>query len=350
MLEECFWRNKEVELLEPQNLEALIPEWEDLAAEAVEPNPFHEHWILRPALENFADPDVSVLAVRRDGRLCALLPVQRVARYKSLPIGALVSWRHKHSMLCTPLMRSEGVEALLSAASSFGSLLELHYVPSKSKCFKEPIYVSGRYQRALFVRAKDAETYLKSALSRHLRQEVRRRERRLAELGKVSHRVMESCNAEQWIDEFLKLEAAGWKGREGSALACSEPNRRFALAILRGAAARGRLHMVGLDLDGRPIARCVSLLAGEGAIAFKTAYDEQFARYSPGVIAEIDRIRAFHELPGVKWMDSYTGPNNDVLNSVWKDRLAVQRLLIGVDLRGRLLVRAKKLLRPSATS
>jgi CelD/BcsL family acetyltransferase involved in cellulose biosynthesis len=334
------------ELLGPSELESLIPEWEDLAAHAVEPNPFHEHWMLRPALENFAGDDVSVLAVRREGRLCALLPVQRVARYKRLPIGALISWRHKHSMLCTPLMRPDGIQPLLEAAGRSAALLELHFVPS-GKSFEQSLkasfHASGGYQRALFVRAESADKYIQSALSRHLRQEVRRRERRLAEVGKLTRSVLRPGeDAEPWIDEFLKLEAAGWKGREGSALACSEPNRRFALAILRGAAARGRLHMVGIDLDGRPLARCVSLLAGEGAFAFKTAYDEAFSRYSPGILAEVDRIRALHELPGLRWMDSYTAADNDVLNSVWKDRLTVARLLLAPDFRGKIFLKMLK--------
>jgi CelD/BcsL family acetyltransferase involved in cellulose biosynthesis len=333
----------EKELLKPSELESLIPEWEDLAAHAVEPNPFHEHWMLRPALENFAGDDVSVLAVRREGRLCALLPVQRVARYKRLPISALVSWRHRHSMLCTPLVRADGVAALLEAAGRCAALLELHFVPAAGKInfSLKNAFASGAYERALFVRGERADSYIQGALSRHLRQEVRRRERRLAENGKLTRAVLRPGeDAEPWIDEFLKLEAAGWKGREGSALACSEPNRRFALAILRGAAARGRLHMVGIDLDGRPLARCVSLLAGEGAFAFKTAYDEAFSRYSPGILAEVDRIRALHELAGLRWMDSYTAADNDVLNSVWKDRLTVRRLLLGLDLKGKLFTKA----------
>src|SRR3954471_19136722 len=124
------------ELLDLKNLEALIPEWEELAANAVEPNPFHEHWILRPALECFAGNDVAVLAVRSEGRLCALLPVQRVSRYKKLPLRALVSWRHKHSMLCTPLMRAGGLAPLLDVASRFACLLEVHFVP-REKSFDQ---------------------------------------------------------------------------------------------------------------------------------------------------------------------------------------------------------------------
>ena len=30
-----------------------IPAWEDLAAAALEPNPFYEHWVLLPALRHF---------------------------------------------------------------------------------------------------------------------------------------------------------------------------------------------------------------------------------------------------------------------------------------------------------
>jgi CelD/BcsL family acetyltransferase involved in cellulose biosynthesis len=206
--------------------------------------------------------------------------------------------------------------------------------------------VDGSYERALLIKARGAESYIQDSLSRHLRQELRRRERRLAERGRLTHTVMRpGDDLGRWVDEFLRLEAAGWKGREGSALACSEANRRFAAQIFSAAFARGRLHMVGVDLDGRPLARCLSLLAGEGAYAFKTAYDEEFARYSPGVIAEVDRIREFHGLPGAQWMDSFTTPDNEVLNSVWKGRRAIQRLVIGTGPRGKLALASLPVLR-----
>src|SRR5947207_3449012 len=43
------------------------------------------------------------------------------------------------------------------------------------------------YVRAVLQRAKDAQTYIDESISRHERQELRRRERRLAELGAVKH-------------------------------------------------------------------------------------------------------------------------------------------------------------------
>jgi len=329
-------------------LARLIPQWEDLAANSLEPNPFYEHWMLLPALECFAKRgEVGIFVLWRDGRLAALFPFQRARRYKGLPAGALSAWRHRHCLLCTPLVRAEGaaetLAALLARLRAEAPLLELSYIQADGP-FHDALrragarpYVDNKYERALLSKARDAESYIQDSLSRHLRQELRRRERRLAERGKVTHTVMRpGDDLGRWVDEFLRLEAAGWKGREGSALACSEANRRFAVEIFAAAFARGRLHMVGVDLDGRALARCLSILAGEGSYAFKTAYDEEFARYSPGVIVEVDRIREFHGLPGAQWMDSFTAPDNEVLNSVWKGRRTIQRLVIGTDARGRL--------------
>jgi hypothetical protein len=70
-------------------------------------------------------------------------------------------------------------------------------------------------------------------------------------------------------------------------------------------------------------------LAGEGAYAFKTAYDETYAAYSPGVLAELQRIREFHRLPGVQWMDSYTDPDNPTANRMWKENRAMQSIAVG---------------------
>jgi hypothetical protein len=100
--------------------------------------------------------------------------------------------------------------------------------------------------------------------------------------------------------------------------------------VLAEAHRRGRLHIVGMDCEGAPIARRVSLLAGEGAYAFKTAYDETYGAYSPGVLAEALSLRQFHDLPNVRWMDSYTEPDNAVVNRMWKDRRAMQSVAIGI--------------------
>src|SRR5258705_6772427 len=93
----------------PAAAASIIPQWEDLAAHALEPNPFYEHWLLIPALAGFAkSDDVRIVALWHKDKLAALLPLQRVPRYKGLPLGALSAWRHPHCLLCTPLCAAEG--------------------------------------------------------------------------------------------------------------------------------------------------------------------------------------------------------------------------------------------------
>jgi CelD/BcsL family acetyltransferase involved in cellulose biosynthesis len=202
--------------------------------------------------------------------------------------------------------------------------------------------VTEAYTRALLCRESDAENYLKTGA----RRELRRQEKRLAAVGKVEHRTLATLDElPRWIDEFLALEASGWKGKRGSALACSEKNRRFAAELFTGAFERGRLLMVGIDLDGKPIARYCALSAGEGAIAFKTAFDESLRKYGPGTLAVLDMIALFHQSDGLQWMDSYTGPNNAMIAALWKHRRTVQRVAVATDLRGELALAALPLLR-----
>jgi CelD/BcsL family acetyltransferase involved in cellulose biosynthesis len=340
-----------------QAIEEIVPAWDDLAEGALEPNPFYESWMLRPALEHLAaGQEVQLVTVWADGKLGALLPLQRQARYKGLPVRTLRSWRHRHCLLGTPLVRSEGAAACVAALVDWfrkaASVVELDYLQADGPVYRLltemplPAMPCEGYERALFRRARDADTYVATAVSRQDRQEVRRRERRLAERGVVAHVTLRPDDSiERWLDELLQLEAGGWKGKQGSALACSEANRRFATEIFIAAFRRGRLHMVGLDLDGKPLARCSSILAGSGGYAFKTAYDEAFARFSPGIIVEVDRIRALHDMPQVQWMDSFTGAGNVVLNRLWNGRVRIQGVIFASGMLGRLALLALPALR-----
>ena len=77
---------------------------------------------------------------------------------------------------------------------------------------------------------------------------------------------------------------------------------------------------------GRAIARRLSFTAGEGAYAFKTAYDERFARCSPGVMLEADNVRQLDAAPGVQWMDSFTADANLALERMWPERRRIETL------------------------
>jgi CelD/BcsL family acetyltransferase involved in cellulose biosynthesis len=337
------------------SLRRFLPAWEDLAAHALEPNPLYEHWMLLPALEAEAGADFRCALVwTRDAatpqaapKLGGLFPLRKAVRFKGLPAAALTSWRHRSWLLGTPLLRAQTahqcLHALLDWARAEGersALVEFQYLRSDGPFHgvladvlrerEAMVAATDTFTRALLRKGSDGETYLAAALSRALRKSLRRKERRLAERGVLEHVALRPHDdAGRWIDEFLRLEASGWKGRRGSAMASREANRRFATAALAAAFGRGRLQLVGVDFEGRPIARCCNLIAGEGSYAYRCAYDEEFAYFSPGVMAEVDTILEFHALPGVQWMDSITEPGNATINRLWKDRCTIQSVVVG---------------------
>ena len=80
------------------------------------------------------------------------------------------------------------------------------------------------------------------------------------------------------MSDFLSLEASGWKGRNGSAIASLEKDREFFLEIAREGFRRRRLLMRSLNLNGQPIARARSRCWPRQRR--KIAYDESYSRFS----------------------------------------------------------------------
>lgn len=352
-----------------RRLVALIPAWEDLAAHALEPNVFHEHWMLLPALEAYGGGDTAVLVVSADGggarpgtgSLLGLFPVQFAPSFRKLNIGAVSLWRHPHCYLSTPLIRADRAAECIARLlqwlreSSQARLLELPWISGDGP-FRELLleqcsrlgltrWTIDSYTRGLWRQTTGAADGAGSVVSGELRRRLRRKERRLAERGRLEHVVAGPDGAGRWIEEFLQLEASGWKGKSGTALACSDAGRRYFTQVASAAFARGRLLAHGLDYEGQPIARRCGFLAHPGSFAFKTAYDERFAHYSPGAIVELDSLTHFERLQGVRWMDSCTTPDNTLINRISNDRRTIETIAIGSGALGQLAISGLRLLR-----
>lgn len=361
-------------------LAACVPAWEDLAADATDPNPFHEPWMLLPALQAFGRgvPLQFVLAYAEqrgaEPLLCGFFPLERVSRYRGLPVRHMRLWRYKHCFLGTPLVRRgypdqcvRALNAWLETDPRGASAMEWREVTADGRFFAAlsdareargtAAFRPYERARALLCRVRDGETYLERALAKASRKEFRRLERRLGDIGPVAYRMLETAaDAPAWVERFLALEATGWKGACGGALASEAASRQFFTETALAAARRGRLMMLALEVGGRAIAMKCNFIAREGAFAFKIAYDEAFARYSPGTLLELENIRAFHRAPGLQWMDSCAAPEHFMANRLWLDRRPLVDLVAATS-RGNLVVSALSLLhrlrrglRPAATA
>jgi CelD/BcsL family acetyltransferase involved in cellulose biosynthesis len=338
---------------EASALASYVAEWEDLAAAAIEPNPFYEPWMLLPALRAFGGGKtlsfVLVFAPHPTLELgapllCGFFPLER-RRYRKLPISVLSFWQHLHAFLCTPLLREGYAAQCLSAyfewLESVGAgcaLMEFNFIAGDGPFHQLLIdqlreraslfCITEMFTRALFRPAADAETYLQSGISGRRRKELRRQGKRFAEAGRLEYAELAAReDVERWIEGFLGLEAGGWKGRAGTAISASEAEREFFATIVREAFLRGRLMMLAARLNGRFVAQKCNFLAGAGAFAFKIAYDESYAQFSPGVHLEIENIRRLHERPRVEWMDSCSVSDN-FINSLWPHRRTILTALV----------------------
>ena len=114
-----------------------------------------------------------------------------------------------------------------------------------------------------------------------------RRRLRLAEAtAPVSFEVLSPSpvEVEPLLDEAYRVEAAGWKGDRGTALAKDAARAAFFRRYASAAAREGILRLGFMRLGGRAIAMQLAVECGERFWSFKVGYDEAFTHFSPGIL------------------------------------------------------------------
>ena len=187
-----------------------------------------------------------------------------------------------------------------------------------------------REERAMLSSSQTPQTYFEESLSGKKRKELRRQFARLSELGEVTfERRRDDYRLARWADDFLALEHSGWKGTAGSALASHQATARMFKEALSGAAAQGKLERLTLTLNDEPIAMLVNFLTPPGAYSYKTAFDERYARYSPGVLVQRENLDLLQH-GEVRWCDSCASADHPMIDHIWRERRPVGRLSIAI--------------------
>ncbi len=332
---------------------AFVADWERLVRNACEPNPFFEPWFLLPALRQWGGGErVRTKAWFHQGRLAGLLPVVRSAQYYGHVVTHAKGWLHTNAFCGVPLIAAgledafwEDLLAHFDRSARRALFLHLPQMPVEgpaNAALERAIaarpragYVVARESRALLTGETSAEAYLCAAMSAKKRKELRRQHNRLAEEGTLAfERLAGDEGLAAWIAEFLALEAAGWKGEAGSALASAPETRALFEQAMAGAAAAGRLERLALRLDGRAIAMLANFITAPGAYSFKTAFDEGYARFSPGMLLQLENL-ALLERPGIEWADSCAVEGHPMIERLWRDkrRMVSRNIAIGGPLR-----------------
>lgn len=321
----------------------------DLAAHASQPNPFFEEWHLFPSLEAL-DPRSEVMVFwleDAEGQALGLLPLKRELGYYGRPIPHWRNWMHANCFLGAPLVRA-GFEAVfwpalfewLDSAGALPMFVHLAGMPLETALADEleaclaRSHRAGRrvhvVERAMLASVLEPQAYLEEVLSTKRRKELRRQRRRLEECGAVETEFLrDDSDLQAWIAAFLALEAAGWKGKQGSATANDPDKAAIFTRALHGAAACDKLERRTLRLDGAPIAMLASFYTPPGAFSYKTAFDEEFARFSPGVLLQVENLDSLSD-PAIDWVDSCASADHPMIDHMWRERRRIARYSIGI--------------------
>jgi hypothetical protein len=341
-----------VEMRRLGELKGLAEDWAGLAERALERNIFAEPVFALMAAQHVAEArEVMAVLVWQRGRgadapprLMGLFPVI----WPRLPLlpGIVRGWRPPLSGLGTPLVDHGSAELVIEAFLAFLR----SQGPRAAAMLFPTIPTDGAFARALDVvmrrgghgqrrfdahrravlRATAVDRKVEPAtLTAKKSKELRRQLRRLGEHGPVdvlsARDPMAVRNA---VELFLTLEASGWKRARGTALLQNAGSAAFVRAMTRLLARAGRCRVDVLVAGNRAVAAGIVIESGDRAWFWKIAYDEAFARHSPGVQLTLGITANQLNEHNVSLTDSCAAADHAMIDRLWSERMTVADILV----------------------
>lgn len=336
------------EILGSEALRALTPAWDDLCTRTIEDNVYYTPRYARALIDNVEkDKKIAFAVVWNGARLVALLPFTRRRLRAPLLQPAGRAWKSKYSFSCMPVLDKdcavEAASALLDVLSSVNAgewiIPTVNVEGAACRAVTSalagrllPWSFAGHFRRAVLKCGDTFEQHMKDHVSAKRRKDIARNRRRLEQMGQIAHETY-ICGQglRRAVAAFLELEARGWKGKQGTALACSERTRKFAIDAFEGDESQSpscRADM--LTLNGAPIAVGVIAFAGSTGFTVKCTYDEAYRSFSAGLLLEIEVIRSLLTENWTARLDSATSGTH-VIDDLWGDRIEVADLIFSLS-------------------
>ena len=308
----------------------------DLSARALQPNVFYEPEYLLAARSLSLAEGAGILLVSSAGRLIGALAGRVEGLANGRPVTTFVAWELPYAPLSVPLVDREAADVAVDAFLS-----ELPRLPGNPRValfrlmdregpfarvltdrlysrMKRPYALDPHRRAALIPGEADP---LKGVSQKRLK-ELRRQRARLSENGALVRETVTGEGIEAAIESYLLLEASGWKGRIGAAAKVSGAGSFLAEAVI-GLAREGKARIDFFKLDGKPIAATILLFSGDRAWFWKTAYDENYARFSPGVLLALELTEALGRDRSIALVDSCAVAGHPMIDHLWRGRIEV---------------------------
>ncbi|MBX9758595.1 MAG: GNAT family N-acetyltransferase [Beijerinckiaceae bacterium] len=334
----------ETQLITADELAQVRQDWRNLFDASIEANPFFGPDYLEPLVNGALRESAfrALLAWGRDGhgarRLIGFLPL-RVAAGPMLPIRGYV---HDYVVGTAPLLDAddaeraalallEGLCAMQSRAMLFLDDVRLDWPAWRT--FVDVCRSTGRLVEEcdVFERAGLTPASGVSHLKGKISQNLRRSGARLAQMGAWSMtEPTTKAEAFEALESLLAIEASGWKGTEGTALASSPATLAFARAAFSPENQRPQMRFSVLRVDDKPIAVSAHFVAPGVTANLKCAYDESYGACAPGVLLDAAIADGLRREGWTAYLDSVALPGHPV-ERLWPERLRCGWVAIACD-------------------
>lgn len=335
----------------------LQEELDFLGNRAMEPNVFFSGRFLAPAMPRLEDRQVRLALIRDDdgkrSRLRFLMPFSVEKPGFAVGSSIIRVWANPFGPLGTPLVDAEEaaetidnlLEALTAKEAGLPPILVMPDVRLNGRFIQMakaiaigrnlPITITSPYTRPMLESLDEGDTYLKRAISKEHLRDMRRQWRLLAEKGTLAYNVARQPGEIRLrMEEFLALEASGWKGAKRSAMIVDRYRAAFAREAITNLAEADSVRIHTIDLNGRAIASMVVFIMAGEAYTWKTAYNEEYARFSPGKLLMAELTEWHLDDANIMRTDSCAVPDHPIMSRFWQEREDMGTLVIGLRQNG----------------
>ncbi|WP_454048922.1 GNAT family N-acetyltransferase [Cellulomonas sp. Marseille-Q8402] len=307
--------------------DADVRAWRHLAEKAAEPNVYLDPRFLVPARDRGREAADLRLVVVQDGEeWLAVLAVTTKAVAARVPVRAattggtfMTTHADRHHPLVLAGREVEALDAMLHGLRGLGlpGLVQLQYFPADgalADALAEVVdrgsmlvHERGRVESAYATRAGVGAERVESLVPggggvvvdpplacAHMgsgrRKDVRRRLRALAREAGGPVELHDVSADPGFDDEFVALQAAGWKGdpeQGGAALALDPLAQRWFREVLAGFRRDGDALVLRLVAGGMTVWAGYSLRSGGAYFGFLDSFAEEHRRFSPGALGRL---------------------------------------------------------------
>ena len=284
--------------------EALRPQWQELAAATPRACFLHTPAWYGCYLGTLAEAPEKIvfMGAFRAARLIAVLPLElRVRRFGPLAIRVLGTLQSNHLNLSDLVLPAgaAGAGLLRELLAWLRHQRELRWdILHFNKIADESLLDQALRQAPQagtsseqfghsdhFDTRGDYETATRR-MSGSFRRNLRRLSRRAAEAGGLRwESISDPSRLPEAFEEFLRLEASGWKGEQGSAIRCNPALLHYYRELLGSSGPQGHYRINLLRLGEQPIAAQLVVQSGRTLHLLKIASSETHANLSPGHLA-----------------------------------------------------------------